>query len=293
MRKVLINILSNSLGDTIISIPYINKYKIDQNCDLYVKVNPKFQFLFKNSYPDLKFVDSIEGFEEIIPIDYKFTTNIQEGFALDLGYRNWEYIQPKLNIPIKERPIKGKYVVISVHSTSQLKYWNHPKGKSVQGIPPYWTELCGMLRKKGFTPVVVEWDELFGWAPHWNGLPKKSNNKTRVPLDETVNYIQHAEFFIGLSSGLTWLAHALGTKVVMISNFTEDWHEIPINHTDYKRITNKSVCHGCFNKVGIDHKFDFKDWYWCPKHKDTPRQFECHTSITPDMVIEQINDWLE
>ena len=79
----------------------------------------------------------------------------------------------------------------------------------------------------------------------------------------------------------------------MISNFTEDWHEIPVNHANYKRITNKSVCHGCFNKVGIDHKFDFKDWYWCPKHKDTPRQFECHTSITPNMVMEQINDWLE
>ena len=46
-------------------------------------------------------------------------------------------------------------------------------------------------------------------------------------------------------------------------------------------------------EVGIEHEFSFEDWYWCPKHKDTPRQFECHTSITPNMVIEQINDWLE
>jgi len=293
MRKVLVNILSNSLGDTIIAIPYINQYRLDQNCDVYVKVNPKFQFLFKESYPNLKLVNTTEGFEEIIPVDYNFKTNIQEGFALDLGYKKWNYIQPKLNITPKKRPIKGKYVVISVHSTSQLKYWNHPKGKSVQGTPPYWTELCRILRKKGFTPVVVERDELFGCPPYWNGLPKKSNNKTQVSLEDTVNYIQHAEFFIGLSSGLTWLAHALEKKVVMISNFTEDWHEIPLDFPNYKRIINKSVCHGCFNKVGIEHNFDFGDWYWCPKHKDTPRQFECHTSITPNMVIEQIDDWLE
>ena len=42
MRKVLINVLSNSLGDTIISIPYIDKYRIDQNCEVSIKVNPKF-----------------------------------------------------------------------------------------------------------------------------------------------------------------------------------------------------------------------------------------------------------
>jgi hypothetical protein len=35
-------------------------------------------------------------------------------------------------------------------------------------------------------------------------------------------------------------------------------------------------------------KFDKGDWNWCPEHKGTPRQFECHKSITPEMVINQI-----
>lgn len=293
MRKVLIKIFSEALGDSIVSMPYISKYQQDQDCDLYVKVNKKFHFLFKESYPNLKLTDNEEGFEEVILIRYWFKKNIQEGFANDLGYPNWEYIKPTINISPKKRPIKGKYVVLGVHSTQQLKYWNHPNGKSVQPLSPNWNKLCAMLRKKGYTPVVVERDELYGEPPYRNGLPKKSNKKIGTSLEDTVNYLQHAEFFIGLSSGLTWLAHSLDTKVVMISNFTEDWHEIPLDYPDYKRITNKSVCHGCFTQANTEYPHDSMDWYWCPKHKDTPRQFECHTSITPNMVMEQINDWLE
>jgi len=293
MKKVLIKIESNALGDTIISMPYIEKYRHDNNLDVYVKLNPKFYFLFELNYPNLKFVDSEEGFEEIIPIHYNFLKNIQEGFAHDLGFKNWKYIKPNITLEPKQRPIKGKYVTISVHSTSQLKYWNHPNGKPSQSNPPYWTELCNYIRKQGYTPVVVERDEFFGLPPYFNGLPNKSNKKIKLSLEDTVNYIQHSEFFIGGSSGLSWLAHALGKKVVMISNFTEDWHEMPLSDLNYKRITNKSVCHGCFNRVGVDFEFDAGDWYWCPLHKDTQRQFECHTSITPEMVIEQIKDWIK
>ena len=36
------------------------------------------------------------------------------------------------------------------------------------------------------------------------------------------------------------------------------------------------------------YKFDKGDWDWCPVHKGTKRQFECHTSITAKMVVDQI-----
>ena len=93
--------------------------------------------------------------------------------------------------------------------------------------------------------------------------------------------INNSEFFIGLSSGLSWLAWSLGKRVVIISNFTEADHEF----TDCIRITNTSVCHGCWNEEGI--MFDKADWLWC-KHKNTTRHFECHTSITAQMVISQL-----
>jgi autotransporter strand-loop-strand O-heptosyltransferase len=102
-------------------------------------------------------------------------------------------------------------------------------------------------------------------------------------IENTLSVIHHSEFFIGLSSGLSWLAWAAGKHVVMISNFTEPDHEFTTNTT---RIINQSVCNGCWNKDQF--KFDKGDWYWCPLHKNTARHFECHRKITPEMVINQI-----
>jgi len=292
MKTILINLKSNSLGDTIGVMPCIEKFVSNTNDVVLLKSNLRFKSLFVNSYPNVKFFEEGMTYDKVIDLEYNFNLPLQTGFARQLGFMNWTYIRPKVDIVKSNRPIKNKYVTISIHSTSQLKYWNHPLGIQSQPFSPYWNELCGMLRKENLTPVIVEKDEMFGFGDYKNGLPSKANKKFGLSFEETMNYIQHSEFFIGLSSGLSWLAHAMGKKVVMISNFSEDWHEFDLSCNDYKRITNKSVCHGCWNKVSKDHSFDISDWYWCPKHKGTDRQFECHTSITPQMVFDEIKDWI-
>ena len=294
MKKVLIHVLSNAMGDTIASIPYASEYQQKNNCIVYFCVNDFYMSFLKDAYPNITLVGrshSIE-FDERIDIDYNFNKPVQLGYAEQLGFENAEYIKPSISFNYKPRSIKNKYVVLSVHSTLQCKHWNHPKGKRVQPEQPYWNELCGMLRKLGYTPVVLGEYETFGTPPFFNGVPKKANKKTGVPFDEVLSLIHHSEFFIGLSSGLSWIAHAMGKKVAIIANFTEDWNEFDLNDEDYVRISNKSVCNGCFNKINIEHSFDPSDWYWCPKHKGTDRQFECHTSITPEMVMSSIHKWL-
>jgi autotransporter strand-loop-strand O-heptosyltransferase len=292
MKTILINLKSNSLGDTIGIMPCLEKFISNTTDNVYLKSNSRFNSFFTKSYPTVKFFEEGINYDKTIDLEYNFNLPLQTGFAHQLGFMDWEYIQPKIDIIEKPRPIKGKYVTISIHSTSQLKYWNHPLGIKSQPLSPYWDELCGLLRKHNLTPVIVERDEMFGKPPYRNGLPNKSNKKFGLSFEETMNYIEHSEFFIGLSSGLSWLAHAMGKKVVMISNFSEDWHEFDLSCEDYKRITNKSVCHGCWNKVNKEYSFDISDWYWCPNHKGTNRQFECHTSITPQMVFDEIKDWL-
>jgi autotransporter strand-loop-strand O-heptosyltransferase len=292
MKTILINLKSNSLGDTIGVMPCIEKFVSNTNDVVLLKSNLRFKSLFVNSYPNVKFFEEGMTYDKVIDLEYNFNLPLQTGFARQLGFMNWTYIRPKVDFVKSNRLIKNKYVTISIHSTSQLKYWNHPLGIQSQPLSPYWNELCGMLRKENLTPVIVEKDEMFGFGDYKNGLPSKANKKFGLSFEETMNYIQHSEFFIGLSSGLSWLAHAMGKKVVMISNFSEDWHEFDLSCDDYKRITNKSVCHGCWNKVNKDHSFDISDWYWCPKHKGTDRQFECHTSITPQMVFNEIKDWV-
>jgi hypothetical protein len=104
-------------------------------------------------------------------------------------------------------------------------------------------------------------------------------------LVERVRWLKHAEFFVGLSSGLSWLARASGTPVVMISGFTHPTNEFD---TPY-RVINYHTCNGCWNDVR--HRFDHKDFLWCPRHKDTPRHFECTRLIISEQVKSTIRQY--
>ncbi len=95
---------------------------------------------------------------------------------------------------------------------------------------------------------------------------------------ERINLLAYADFFIGLGSGLSWLAHACGIPVVLISGFS-----LPIAEFDTPyRIYNQYVCHGCYN----DLKVRWKDG--CPYHLGTDREFECSKAITPLQVVQAI-----
>lgn len=296
VKDHLIILNSKSLGDTIALMPYLELYSLVHKCNVFLLANPNFHNLFTKSYPTIIFVNGeyvltrAGEFEKEIKVDYDFHNPVQQGMAKQLGFIKPTYIRPKIDSFKDKRPIKNKYITFGVQSTSQLKYWNSPLGKRKQNESHHWNELSRMLRKAGITPVCLEQYELFGKEPHFNGLPKKSVKKVNLPLTEVINYIEHSEFYIGLSSGIAWIAHALGKPVAMIANFTEDWNEFDLKTPNYKRITNKLVCHGCWNSK--EYKFDIGDWYWCPKHKDTPRQFECHTSITPKQVFNEIKEWI-
>jgi autotransporter strand-loop-strand O-heptosyltransferase len=177
-------------------------------------------------------------------------------------------IQPKISCNVGQSPYNQKYVTIATNSTAGLKFWTREA----------WQKLVDFLIVKGYTVVNVSKEK----NPFDGVFALKDTS-----IENTMNVIHHSEFFVGLSSGLSWLAWGLGKKVVMISNFTDENHEFTSNCI---RIVNKSVCNGCWNKP--EFKFDKGDWNWCPVHKNTSRQFECHKSITPEMVIEQLKELL-
>jgi autotransporter strand-loop-strand O-heptosyltransferase len=102
-----------------------------------------------------------------------------------------------------------------------------------------------------------------------------------------MNVLYHADLYIGLSSGISWLNWALNKTTIMISNFTNPDHEFNKNCI---RIINHDVCHGCWNKA--EFTFDRGDWNWCPIHKGTDKQFECHKEIKADVVINKIKTLL-
>ena len=106
-----------------------------------------------------------------------------------------------------------------------------------------------------------------------------------LPLRERINLLAYAEFFIGLGSGLSWLAWAVDIPVILISGITATWFEFD---TPY-RIANKLVCFGCHNDTTIK----WGDYEKCPRHKNTTRAYECSTKISAQQVIDAIDQLLE
>lgn len=278
-KRVYLHIDSSSLGDNIAWMPYIEEFRKKHEC--HVIVSTFKNFLFEKEYPELEFVEpgvTVHNLKAMYKIGWFYnkdmepklpnTVNLQEQACLILGL-DYSEIQTKIDFVPRHRPCDEKYVAIATASTSGCKLWNYENG---------WVELTEILKSKGYRVVNI--------SKEGNDVPNAETLQD-TSLENTMNVIAHSEFIIGLSSGLSWLSWAMGKHVVMISNFTEDDHEFSNNCT---RITNKSVCHGCWNNPMF--LFDRGDWYWCPEHKGSERQFECHKSITPTMVINQIEHLL-
>lgn len=278
-KRVLIAFESASLGDTISWVPYCEEFRKQHNCEVIISTFKN--FLFEKSYPNLIFVNpgtgvnNIHGlfrvgwfYENDLEPEYPAEIPLQKAITNILGLP-FEEIQSNVYFEPKERPIQDKYVCIATNSTAGCKLWNYPNG---------WVALAHYLISKGYKIINISQD-----GDKVNGVQNLKDDS----MLNTMNTIYHSEFVIGLSSGLSWLSWGMGKHVVMISNFTEHDHEFTSNCT---RITNPDVCHGCWNNPMF--KFDKGDWYWCPEHKGTERQFECHKSITPEMVINKIQHLL-
>jgi autotransporter strand-loop-strand O-heptosyltransferase len=278
-KRVFINFDSRSLGDTISWIPYVLEFKNVHQCDVIVSTH--LNHLFRNVYPELEFVEpgnvvhNIHGqynlgwfYDVNKEPELPNTIPLQQAATNILGLPFTE-IKPRISYKIYDRPYEEKYITIATNSTAGCKFWTK------EG----WQELINYLHSLDYKVINVSKED-----NKFNNCEKVKNTE----MDYTMNVIHHSELFVGLSSGLSWLSWAMGKHVVMISNFTEPNHEFTSNCT---RITNPNVCNGCWNSP--IHKFDKGDWNWCPVHKGTSRQFECHTSITSEMVITQIKHLLK
>ena len=279
--KVLIELGSGSLGDCIAWTPYAEEFRKINGCDVYCLTDRN--DLYKNSYPDVKFIEHKNKEEYTFDKEYKVgwyddtpkeVKNKEEQYTASyyLGLKHKE-IKPKIDIHNKERNIEGKYVCISVHSTSQCKYWNNPEG---------WDKTVSYLNQLGYKVVCIDKQSSFGNDTTRNYIPEGVINKTGdFPLQERITDIHNCEFFIGLGSGLSWLAWGLNKDVVLISGFSNEKTEF---YTPY-RVINKDVCNSCWN----EEEFDKSNWLWCPRHGGTEREFECSKKISFEMVRDKID----
>ncbi|WP_035658280.1 autotransporter strand-loop-strand O-heptosyltransferase, partial [Bradyrhizobium sp. STM 3809] len=155
--------------------------------------------------------------------------------------------------------------------TTQCKHWNNPDG---------WQSIVSFLKATGYRVICIDQKAESRRGDFQTRIPAEAEDQTGDrPLQERARWLRHAVVFIGLSSGLSWLAWAVGTPVVLISGFTHPTNEFA---TPY-RIINHHACNSCWNDAR--HRFDHRDALWCPRWKDTPRQFECTRLIKADQVV--------
>ena len=164
-------------------------------------------------------------------------------------------------VPYEKKTIVNK-ITIAPESLKMIAKWNYNNEKG-------WQTVVDELNSMNFEVFNVSYEDNL----------KLNNVRDFHGFDDinvALNHILESRVFIGLSSGLAWLAWAYDVPVVMIANFTK-----PHNEFECFRVKNEMSCSGCFNV--------FKNiTSSCPIFLGTQRENECHKTITPDMVMKQV-----
>ena len=289
-KRVYIGLDSKSLGDSLAWVCAADEFRKKWNCD--VVCSTFLNHLFKDQYPEIEFTEPGKPvpnvyamynigwyYNEDGSIDYTknpsdFKLGPMQKAAFDILGLEYQETLPKLNKNNLKRSVEGKYVCIGPHASALAKYWNYPGG---------WQIIINWLNNNGYKVVYISQESL---SDNWHnsklggkltGVIDKSGD---LSLEDRMADLYYADYFIGIGSGLSWLAWAMGTQTIMISGFSEPWTEFTSNCV---RIFNSDpkICTGCFNT----HRLDPGDWRWCPVNKGTPKEFECTRKIYPQEII--------
>lgn len=281
-QKVFIYMQGSALGDSVLLFPYLQLMKKTYGCCIaMLPPDDGYWELLQTYFPDIELVkekpDDIYAsyclavFQKppyLIASDSRtFTPDMTARSVLGLHGTAEKVIYK----PTKPRQIKEKYVCIAVQASGLMKRWLAPGG---------WDEIVKYLKHLGYRVLCIDGrlrEEFNGYVVE---KPSEAEDFTgMLPLMERINLLAYANFFIGLGSGLSWLADACGIPVVLISGFS-----LPMGEFDTPyRVTNQLVCHGCYNDIRVDWKSV------CPYHAGTDREFECSKLISAGMVKESID----
>jgi autotransporter strand-loop-strand O-heptosyltransferase len=278
-KKVFVMIDSTSIGDTIAWVPQAIEFSRKHSCELILCT-------FHNElFADEKGVEFIgpgtpigdceasytigyfmnEDLYNYTPVDPRNSPLVK--VASDILGMRYEELLPNMNYTISTRPIEERYVCIATRSTANAKHWHRENG---------WQDVIDYLNLIGYKVMLIQKEE-----HNLKNVVDYTGNK--YTLEDRMNHLFHADFFIGLGSGLSWLAWAMKKHVILISGFSKPFAEF---NTRCERIINYNACNGCWNDTS--HIFDKGNWNWCPRHENTQRHFECTRSISVIHIIEAI-----
>lgn len=311
-RRVCVQLPIGALGDTLSWFKWVQIYSLDFEDTIDVVINPTCLRLFQNENKRQEHIEFISKDEASArskdyyatyriamyygkdkqtddvynqPIDYRICglSNIAANI-LGMSYETQlDYFLSHPDVVVDDdtpKPTKP-YVCIATKTTCYVKHWLNPFG---------WIQIVDFLKSMGYDVYCIDRDPIaYGhekdnaarfasFTNPYNAIAENGN----IPLEERWKKINNADFFIGLSSGLSWLAWTTKTPIIMISNFTAEHNEF---FTPY-RVMNKGVCNSCWNDGR--EKFINSDFFYCPKHRNDSHAYECMRCITVEQVKNTI-----
>ncbi len=230
-KVISIIIPSDAIGDNLAWFPYVEEFRKKHKCTVICRT--RLFELFEKEYPEIIFIKDVTPIKNVyaqylLGIAYDSNPIVHPQFVLEHPLQKiasdilglpYKEIKPKITIPDKPRPIKEQYVCISEYKGGQSDLYRETG---------FWQKIVNFLADKGFKIVEVSLEH--------SNLVNIINLKNHSLFD-TINYLNHCEFFISGSTGPAWLAWAVGKHVFMISDFTPANHEFQSNCT---RLFNKS-----------------------------------------------------
>ena len=293
-REVLIQFPVGTLGDSIAWFSYAARFGARHpGCRVTCAMSPAIIALLRDAYPDIRFVAPEDVAARRSPI--ALTPPIRSACSsptspANLSTDRFPFRRPAPHGGVHpRRRSRGRgaapgfarrqpadrraLCVIAVQATSGAKYWNNPHG---------WREVVAFLKARGYRVICIDQKPAHGHGLMWTHIPHGVEDETGAPAGRAGPLAQ-ARFAFRRPVERSFLARlGGGLPVVMISGFSHPTTEFT---TPY-RVINWHTCNSCWNDP--KHNFDHKDFLWCPRHANTPRQFECTRLITAAQVTRVI-----
>jgi autotransporter strand-loop-strand O-heptosyltransferase len=225
-RPIFIKLDAYALGDNIAWIPYMNEFVKKNNCILICSTF--YNSLFKDIYPNILFVEPNTNIDNIYSQYYigasndgnkKYSPVIVDNIPLQyvapsvLGLPMVE-VRPELEKQLQTIKYDKKYVCISEFGSHEKKHWKYDGG---------WQQVVDYLNSINYDVLVISKE------------PTKLKNIIDLtgdkPIISRAQILKDCEFFMGVSSGLSWLSWGVGAHTFLISDVTQMNHEFQSNVT--------------------------------------------------------------
>lgn len=222
-KTVFIKMDSYALGDNLAWIPYVEEFRKKFNCT--VICSTFFNHLFENVYKDILFVIPNIQISNVYAqyylgscfgLDTSYAPSSHEEkplqkVASDILGLEYREIRPSVDMS-HVRSVKAKKVCISERASSRNKEWNGD-----------WQKIVDYLVSIGYEVHVISLE-----PTHLKNIVDKTG---KIPFHSRIQDLCNSDFFIGVSTGLSWLSWACGTHTFLISDYTPPYHEFSSNCT--------------------------------------------------------------